>query len=182
MSKIAIILQKSRSGLYSELKRNTVNGKAYDAISAQKLADERASNKGNVLKINNRMDVLQFISRQILEEHKSVESISHELLEHNMPNLSVKTIYSYIDKNIVPGVSRDNLKSNMTTMYSDGIIRIPNHIRKQANIADGDSFEVQITDTGIFLNKVAMARNVNKLHNKIQNNKTGTHLFPLKRA
>ena len=29
---------------------------------------------------------------------------------------------------------------------------------------------------------LAMARNVNKLHNKIQNNKTGTHLFPLKRA
>ncbi len=29
---------------------------------------------------------------------------------------------------------------------------------------------------------LAMARNVNKLHNKIQKGKTGTHLFPLKRA
>ena len=29
---------------------------------------------------------------------------------------------------------------------------------------------------------LAMARNINKLHNKIQNGKTGTHLFPLKSA
>lgn len=29
---------------------------------------------------------------------------------------------------------------------------------------------------------LAMARNVNKLHNKIQNNRTGTHFFPLKSA
>ena len=29
---------------------------------------------------------------------------------------------------------------------------------------------------------LAMARNVNKLHNKIQNNRTGTHLFPVKSA
>ena len=29
---------------------------------------------------------------------------------------------------------------------------------------------------------LAIARNINKLHNKIQNVKTGTHLFPLKSA
>ncbi|GBU03740.1 hypothetical protein FAEUMB_02810 [Faecalimonas umbilicata] len=29
---------------------------------------------------------------------------------------------------------------------------------------------------------LAMAKNVNKLHNKIQNKKTGRHLFPLKSA
>ena len=29
---------------------------------------------------------------------------------------------------------------------------------------------------------LAMARNMNKLHNKIQNDRTGTHLFPLKSA
>jgi hypothetical protein len=29
---------------------------------------------------------------------------------------------------------------------------------------------------------LAMARNINKLHNKIQKNRTGTHLFPLKSA
>ena len=29
---------------------------------------------------------------------------------------------------------------------------------------------------------LAMARNINKLHNKIQNGRTGTHLFPIKSA
>ena len=29
---------------------------------------------------------------------------------------------------------------------------------------------------------LAIARNINKLHNKIQNEKTGMHLFPLKSA
>ena len=29
---------------------------------------------------------------------------------------------------------------------------------------------------------LAIARNINKLHNKIQNGQTGTHLFPLKSA
>ena len=29
---------------------------------------------------------------------------------------------------------------------------------------------------------LAMARNINKLHNKIQNERTGTHLFPIKSA
>ena len=29
---------------------------------------------------------------------------------------------------------------------------------------------------------LAIARNINKHHNKIQNGKTGTHLFPLKSA
>jgi hypothetical protein len=29
---------------------------------------------------------------------------------------------------------------------------------------------------------LAMAKNINKLHNKIQNGRTGTHLFPVKSA
>ena len=29
---------------------------------------------------------------------------------------------------------------------------------------------------------LAIARNINKLHNKIQNERTGTHLFPIKSA
>lgn len=29
---------------------------------------------------------------------------------------------------------------------------------------------------------LAMAKNINKLHNKIQKGRTGTHLFPLKSA
>jgi hypothetical protein len=29
---------------------------------------------------------------------------------------------------------------------------------------------------------LAMARNINKLHNKIQNARIGTHLFPIKSA
>ena len=29
---------------------------------------------------------------------------------------------------------------------------------------------------------LAIARNINKLHNKIQNGKTGTHLFPFKKC
>lgn len=156
ITEIAKVLGKSRSGVYKELERNTDNGE-YNAVAAQEKSMKRAENKGNSLKIEGNKDILNYISHKILVENKSVKEISEALFEDTEnPYLSVKTIYNYIDKGIIPGVSRDSLKNNTTKMFSDGLIRIPNKTKSENNFNDGDLFEILIANNNTIILKKKM--------------------------
>lgn len=154
VTEIAQMMGKSRATIYNELNRNSENKDMYDATTAQKLHISRISNRGVELKIKNNTDVLYYISAKILEEHKSVPTIALELQATNLPHLSANTIYSYIDRGIIPSVSRTELKSNTTTMFSDGSIRIPNWVREKYGFSDGDMFEFLPDEETIILKKI----------------------------
>lgn len=146
-TKIANILKKSRSGIYKEIQRNSDNQK-YDAVTAHEKALKRGKNKGRITKINENNELLDYISREILVNKKSVKMIVHELkCIEKFPNLSANTIYSYIDKGMIVGVSRETLRGNFTKMFSNGLIRLPNWVREKTDFEDGDLFEVIIEDS-----------------------------------
>lgn len=154
IAEISNILGKSRSGIYKEIERNGDDGK-YDAVIAHKRALKRATNKGKIIKVKKDSEVLDYISSEILVKRKSVKIIAHELENTNFPNLSVRTIYNYIDRGMITGVSRETLKGNLTKMFSNGLIRLPNWVREKTDFADGDSFEIIIKDSDtVILRKV----------------------------
>ena len=146
ITKISKILGKSRSGIYKEIERNGDDNK-YDAVIAHKRTLERATNKGKITKIREDSEILDYISNEILVKKKSVKMIAHELENTKFENLSVNTIYSYIDKGMIAGVSRETLRCNFTKMFSNGLIRLPNWVREKTDFEDGDLFEVIIEDS-----------------------------------
>lgn len=56
------------------------------------------------------------------------------------------------------------------------------YVSKCFNQYRAEDLERIISDEGCELTLLAIAHNMNKLHNKIQSERTGTHLFKLKKA
>ncbi len=142
---IAQNIKHNISTVYREIRRGTVKGK-YDPY----LADEKvkAINRCKGAKGIISKEVAEIISQLILNEALSPEKVIIRLREMNLNfevPTSTRTIYSAIDKGIIPNVSRSDLHKNKTTthVFSNGMIRIPKWIIEKTNIKDGDiaSFE-----------------------------------------
>lgn len=155
---IAQILGRSKSGIYHEIQRNT-NTNKYDAVTAHEKASARAKNIGKKKIISEGADVLNYISKQILIERKSVRTIADDLPDSNFPRLCVNTIYNYINSGMIPGVSMDSLKNDTTKMYSNGLLRIPSWVRDKTDFADGDIFEISIVDSDTVIFKRIKTQN-----------------------
>ena len=117
ISKIASQLKPSRSAISREIKRGLVdnlnsdlsNKKVYSATIGQRKHDFYGSSKGPALKIKKDNKVSQYIKDEIANK-RSPEVISNELNDKKRfdTQLSFKTIYNYIDKDIL-GVVRNDL-------------------------------------------------------------------------
>ena len=59
-----------------------------------------------------------------------------------------KTIYTAIDRGLIPGVSREDLLQRTSRVYSGGQICIPRWVLEKLDIKDGDVLELEITDDG----------------------------------
>lgn len=71
--------------------------------------------------------------------------------------VSVGNLESYraIDVGLIPGVTRESLRSDRTKMFSDGMICVPTWIREELGLNDGDSFHIAVSPDGcISLKKV----------------------------
>ena len=139
--------------LYREIKRGCVNGK-YNPY----LADEqiKASNRSKGVKGIISNEVAEIISRLILEESLSPEKVVIRLSEMNLNfkiPTSTGTIYSAIDKGLIPNVSRSNLhKTKSTThVFSNRMIRIPKWITEKTNIKDGDIVSFEFVDNEMII-------------------------------
>lgn len=54
---------------------------------------------------------------------------------------------------LIPNVTRDNLHSVDTTVFSGGIVHLPKWVRIKLNIYDGDTLEIQVEDGNLILCK-----------------------------
>ncbi len=144
------------SSLYREIERGSIDGK-YDPLYSDHRYKTHLSNKGPESLLTPDSEFARYISKAILEENLSPAQISERLQTEpgfeNCPK-SVPTIYHAIYKGIIPGVTKDSLRSNVTTVFSDGQVHLAKWIRDELGIQDGDSLYVELLDGRLIMTKI----------------------------
>lgn len=144
-----------RQTVYNELRRGKNENGIYDPQYAERVYQTQQGNKGRTAILASNQELALHISRLILLHHYSPERIINILKDDpcitlNIP-LSVNTIYSAIDNGLIPGVTRDSLRTNETKMFSNGMVCIPKWIREEFDFRDGNIFSVEVQEDGTIL-------------------------------
>lgn len=159
-TKIAIAekLHVSKGTVYNELKRGTING-VYDPDYSEK---RRQSFVRRGSELSKDETLARYISYLILEKHMSPQAITKHLKEENhgfdkYPS-SPQTIYAAIEEGLIPGVTKEVLKGKVRTeimTVHSGAITIPQNIREELGIKDGDKYKFECRKNGsIVLRKI----------------------------
>ncbi|NKB23795.1 MAG: IS30 family transposase [Kiritimatiellae bacterium] len=115
---IASYLGRHRRTIEREIKRGEVEHfdteprkkKAYSSDRAQELHDLNATAKGPELKLGKHHETAVFISEHILVHKRSPDVVAPLLKQEQRPAaVSTKTLYTYIDQGLIPGVSNESL-------------------------------------------------------------------------
>ena len=99
-----------RHGLYLHRDGHTWKDvKRYSAQIAQDHADWEATSKGTSIKLDKRHDYAKYVQDQV-KQGKSPDQISGTLRKLGRWTVSTSTLYRYIDKGYIPGVTNKNLR------------------------------------------------------------------------
>lgn len=124
--------------VYKELKRGTLNG-TYDPEYAQKVTPSRQM-------LENNPELADRIAAMILDEHLSPNKIIERFKQEGLVNgnypLSNRTIYTAIDRGLIPNVTRDTLNAHTVTMCSK-TLRLPLWFKNKLGLRDGDIFRFE---------------------------------------
>ena len=150
---IANILNCCLATVYREIKRGSING-IYNPTFAQKIYEKQLKNRGCEAKFSIDTQLAETVSKYILIDHLSPEMIISRLKANGISSPTKNTIYSAIDKGLIPNVTREDLRSKNTSMFSHGLIQIPVWIRKELNLQDQDLFTISLSKNRIILEKI----------------------------
>lgn len=148
MSKRAIAdrIGVHRSTIYNEIDRGTIDG-TYNPEYAEERYKHMCSGKGRVPILESEPELAQYISEMILTEHLSPEKIANIIKsEKRCKSISVNTIYRAIDTGLIPCVTREDLRSTSSMIFSGGQIVIPKWAMEQLDLHDGDTLHFEILD------------------------------------
>lgn len=114
---IALLLNKSERTIRREIKRGFVlikdylwnDVKSYSADIAENNYRYNLEAKGPDLKIGKNKEIATIIKQKIKEEKKSPEVIAYELKKQGIIKISNVSIRSYIEKNIIMDLTKDDL-------------------------------------------------------------------------
>ena len=151
---IAKLLGVSHSTIYREIKKGTLNGE-YSPYFSQGKYEDSLKNRGSVALLSKNHELATLIANYILKDNLSPKRILDKIKElgYNEPT-SIRTIYSAIDNGLIPNVTRENLKSDTTSLFSKGLIQIPKWVRTELNIEDGDMVQIKIENGKIIIEKL----------------------------
>ena len=158
---IAKALGICTSSVYNELRRGTLNG-IYDPEYAEGIKQTYLRQKGPKLMLEDNPELVNRIAVLILNEHLSPERIIERFKQEGSADgeypLSDRTIYTAIDRGLIPNVTRDSLNADTTSMYDD-VLRLPTWFRNKLGLRDGDIFKFESNDFGqIILTKTGNKR------------------------
>lgn len=139
------------STIYREIKKYTDENGRYLPENAQSEYEKKLHNK-KISIIEKYPHLASFISEKILIDNMSPQQIEEFIKSESDLfrgiSISRNTIYTAIDKGIIPGVTRENLHSPYTTMYSDGLLRVPKWILEKIKFSEGDRFLIDFSVNG----------------------------------
>lgn len=143
----------SRSTIYNELRRGTVEG-AYHAEVSQKRYEKHLSQKGRRPILQENVELQIFIRDKILNEGKYITQIVDELRERNDPELgyvSYGTIFAAIKRGHIPGITEELYRNNLATVQKDRSLYIPKWFLQKHEIKEGQQFEITEQEGEIIL-------------------------------
>ena len=106
------IYRELKRGRYTHLNSDLTTEERYSPEIAQQRYEENLKAKGGELKIGNDYELSAFIEKKIGEEGYSPAAVVGEIKRLGLTfktEISEKTIYNYIDKGILYGISRESL-------------------------------------------------------------------------
>ena len=143
---IADVIGVHHSTVSREIKKGMVDG-AYNPEYAEQQAQLTRADKGRVPILEAEPELAAHIANLILTDHLSPEKIVYMIkTDSRYEDLSVNTIYNAIDNELLPGVTRESLRSYSSTIFSGGQIVIPKWVMEQLALKDGDILQFEISD------------------------------------
>lgn len=150
---IAENLNVSLSTIYREINRGKDEKGHYSPLHSHNKYLESLKEKGSKPILNVNTKLAKIISSFIIKDNLSVIEIVNKLKKENKIAISTNTIYSAIDKALIPNVSRENLYPKTTKVFSSGLVQLPKYIREKLNINDGDIVKINLKDNRIIIEK-----------------------------
>jgi IS30 family transposase len=152
---IAKKLEVHQATIYREKKR-TESSCQYNPELAHSMYLKQLKTKGRTPKLELDKALANYISKLILEESLSLEEVIKQLREEGYQNIPSKnTIYTAIDKDLIPYVTRATLllKRKKTHMFSNGLIKVPKWICKELNLQDNEDLDIDVIDGTMIIKK-----------------------------
>lgn len=149
---IADKLGKHQRAIFYELKRGKRDGQ-YDPEYAENdyVSTQKSKNRPKAKLYDNPV-LAQFVADCILQKRLSPKSIIQLINQDARFQGSVRstnTIYKAIDDGLIPGVTRESLRSNTVKVFSNGNIILPKWICNEYGYKDGDVFFVEVNQKGV---------------------------------
>ena len=145
--------------IYQELKRCKPG--QYDPESAQADAVKKSKGQNNFPSDGQMFEdqaLAKCVADLILEDGLNVQQVIRWLQEdmserfQRLPK-SRNTIFAAIDHGLIPGVTRDTLKTKTVRLFSRDLIHIPRWVIRQLDLHDGDEFCIEVNRESIILKK-----------------------------
>lgn len=141
--------------IYREIARGSADGK-YDPNVSEQMCKQRLAKKGAKPILSMDPELAEYIAQLILIQKLTPSKIIDDLQDNKkferFPKSKI-TIYSAIDNGLIPGVTRDDLRSDTTTMFSDGNIHVARWVRDVLNIQDGDELNFEVSGDKLVFSK-----------------------------
>lgn len=115
---IAAVLGRHQRTIERELKRGRVKHLDYElrdiyvysSDRGQDVHDLNATAKGAELKIGVNYELAEFVRSRIVDHKESPDVVAYRMKQAGMEeSVCTKTLYNYIDKDVIPGVSNESL-------------------------------------------------------------------------
>ena len=138
------------STIYREIDRGTVNGH-YDPTAAEEAYQEKLAEKGPTAVLEENPELANYIAKLILNQKLSPEKIVNVVKENprfSKISLTKQTIYHSIITGKIPGVTKDSLRTEVSTIFSNGQICIPKWVLEALKLKDGDVLDLNLKENG----------------------------------
>lgn len=125
-AEIARALNVHNATVYREIERGSENG-VYNPDYSEERYRQQLFRKGTQPLLSMNPDLAEYIAKLVLADKLSPAQIIYKLnkkKEFGTIPKSRNTIYSAIDNGLIPGVTRENLNSDITTVFNNGTIHI----------------------------------------------------------
>lgn len=154
-TEIARALNVHNATIYREIERGNENG-IYNPNYSEERYRQQLFRKGAQPLLSINPELAEYIAKLILEEKLSPAQIICKLSEKkgfDVVPKSRNTIYSAIDAGLIPGVTRENLNTDVTTVFNDGTIHISKWVRSLMDINDGDELHFEVIGDKLIFSK-----------------------------
>lgn len=146
--------------IYQELKR-CGGATQYDPDAAETQAAQKRKKQNNFApdrQIFEDAELAQRVSDLILEDGLNIQQVIDWLQTEDagcfkrLPK-SRNTIFAAIDGGLIPGVTRETLKTRTVKLFSGDLVHIPQWVIHELDLHDGDVFAIEVTKQSIILEK-----------------------------